>query len=64
MFSFKAYSIGDKGKFDILVNNRKIADGTGNPWFYGDVGITGDALWRLVTFQEKLLLKLSMLGDW
>ncbi len=26
-------------RFDILVQNGKIVDGTGNPWFYGDVGI-------------------------
>lgn len=25
--------------FDIIVKNGKIIDGTGNPWFYGDVGI-------------------------
>lgn len=28
--------------FDILFINGKIIDGTGNPWFYGDVGIVGD----------------------
>ncbi|MBU4203111.1 MAG: amidohydrolase family protein [Acidobacteria bacterium] len=28
--------------FDILFINGKIIDGTGNPWFYGDVGIIGD----------------------
>ena len=25
--------------FDIILKNGKIIDGTGNPWFYGDVGI-------------------------
>ena len=36
---------GAKGeKFDILVKNGKIIDGTGNPWFYGDIGITGDTI--------------------
>src|SRR5579862_166197 len=25
--------------FDIIIKNGKIIDGTGNPWFYGDVGI-------------------------
>ena len=25
--------------YDIVVKNGKILDGTGNPWFYGDVGI-------------------------
>jgi len=32
------------GKFDILVKNGKIIDGTGNPWFYGDIGIIGDTI--------------------
>jgi N-acyl-D-amino-acid deacylase len=25
--------------FDLLIKNAKIIDGTGNPWFYGDIGI-------------------------
>jgi len=28
--------------FDIIIKNGKIIDGTGNPWFYGDVGIIKD----------------------
>lgn len=28
--------------FDVLIQNAKIVDGTGNPWFYGDVAISGD----------------------
>ena len=32
------------GKFNILIKNGKIIDGTGNPWFYGDIGITGDTI--------------------
>src|ERR1700751_5588032 len=26
--------------FDLILKNGKIIDGSGNPWFYGDVGIT------------------------
>lgn len=26
--------------FDILIRNGRIIDGTGNPWYYGDVGIS------------------------
>ena len=28
--------------FDILIQNAKVIDGTGNPWFYGDVALKGE----------------------
>jgi N-acyl-D-amino-acid deacylase len=30
--------------FDVLITGGKIIDGTGNPWFIGDVGISGDTI--------------------
>ena len=33
--------------FDVVISNGKIVDGTGNPWFYGDVGIAGDRIARI-----------------
>jgi len=30
--------------FDILITNGKIINGTGNPWFYGDVGIKDNTI--------------------
>lgn len=30
--------------FDILITNGKIVDGSGNPWFRGDIGIRGDSI--------------------
>jgi len=44
VFSFALCSKIGTGKFDILVKNGKIVDGTGNPWFYGDIGIRGDTI--------------------
>lgn len=29
---------------DTLIRNAKVVDGTGNPWFYGDVALSGDKL--------------------
>jgi dihydroorotase/N-acyl-D-amino-acid deacylase len=30
--------------FDVIIGHGKIVDGTGNPWFHGDVGIRGDRI--------------------
>jgi N-acyl-D-aspartate/D-glutamate deacylase len=35
----------DAGKpYDVVITNARIVDGTGNPWYYGDVGIRGDRI--------------------
>lgn len=31
-------------EYDLLIRNGRIADGTGNPWFYGDVAVRGDRI--------------------
>lgn len=31
-------------KFDVLITDGKVIDGTGNPWIYADVGIRGDKI--------------------
>ena len=31
-------------QYDTLIRGGKIIDGSGNPWFYGDVGIIGDRI--------------------
>ena len=33
--------------YDLVISNGKIVDGTGNPWFYGDVGVVGDHIVRV-----------------
>ncbi len=32
---------------DVLITGGRIIDGTGNPWFYGDVAISGDRIERI-----------------
>lgn len=43
-------SVSEKSRaaepYDLVIRGAKIVDGTGNPWFYGDVAIRGD---RIVT---------------
>lgn len=34
-------------EFDLLITGGRIADGTGNPWFYGDVGIRGSRIMEI-----------------
>ena len=31
-------------RYDVLILNGRIVDGTGDPWYYGDVGIRGDKI--------------------
>jgi len=36
--------------YDVVIGNGRIVDGSGNAWFYGDVGIRGD---RIVTISRR-----------
>ena len=29
---------------DVLIQSARVVDGTGNPWFYGDVALAGDRI--------------------
>lgn len=33
--------------YDVLIAGAKVVDGTGNPWFYGDVALRGDRIARI-----------------
>ena len=37
-------------RYDLVIANARIVDGTGNPWYEGDVGIRGD---RIATISPK-----------
>jgi N-acyl-D-amino-acid deacylase len=34
-------------QYDLILTNGRIIDGTGNAWFYGDIGIRGDRIARI-----------------
>lgn len=33
--------------YDVVLSGGKIVDGTGNPWFYGDIGVRGNRIARV-----------------
>jgi N-acyl-D-amino-acid deacylase len=35
---------GTDGDYDVLIRNGRILDGTGNPWYAGDIAIRGDRI--------------------
>jgi dihydroorotase/N-acyl-D-amino-acid deacylase len=34
----------DRGSYDVVIENGRLVDGTGNPWMWGEVGIRGDRI--------------------
>ena len=36
--------------YDVIIENGRIVDGTGNAWYYGDVAISGDRIARVAPF--------------
>src|SRR6266581_4920062 len=38
---------GQQPAFDLIIKNGRIIDGTGSPWYRGDVAIRGDAIVRI-----------------
>ncbi len=37
----------DSSPYDVVILNGKIVDGTGNPWFYGDIALIKDRIARI-----------------
>lgn len=42
----------DSPEFDILILNGRVIDGTGNPWYYADIGITGNRITAMGTLSS------------
>ena len=53
VFYFSSCSGTQNGRLDILILNGKIINGTGNPWFYGDVGIKDNTIIAIGNLNEK-----------
>ena len=53
MFLAIGKSFAQSETFDILIINGRIIDGTGNPWFNGDVAIKGDKIVQIGTIKSR-----------
>jgi len=42
-----------QGKYDVVIGNGRIVDGSGTPYFYGDVAITGDSIAAIGKFDRS-----------
>ncbi len=49
--------IGQEPPYDLLIRGGRIVDGTGNPWFEGDVAIRGDRIAAIGHLGEKVAAK-------
>ena len=43
-----------QGPYDILIHNGKIVDGTGNPWYEGDIAIYGEKILAIGKLDAKI----------
>ena len=35
------------GTYDVVITGGRVVDGAGNPWFYGDIGLSGGRIARI-----------------
>jgi len=52
-----AFTVSKPDQYDILIKGAKIIDGTGNPWFYGDIGIKGDMIGAIGDLSKETAAK-------
>jgi dihydroorotase/N-acyl-D-amino-acid deacylase len=43
--------------YDVLIRNGRVVDGSGNPWFYADIGIIGDRIAFIGTADKDVTAK-------
>ena len=49
--------------YDLVLRNARIVDGTGSPWYRGDVAIRGDAIARIAPSITEPATRVIDLGD-
>ena len=58
LFSFFNKCSIDTPSYDIVIKSGKIIDGTGNPWFFGNIGIRGDRIAKVGKIDEVYAKKI------
>jgi len=43
-----------EGPYDIIIQNAKIVDGTGNPWYQADIGVYHDKITSIGKLNARL----------
>jgi len=56
-FAGFAFSLFNPEPYDILIKGAKIMDGTGNPWFYGDIAIKGETIAAIGNLSQETAKK-------
>jgi len=53
---------GEERPYDLVLRNGRIVDGTGNPWFLGDVAISGDRIVAVGRILKKGIKEIDVRG--
>src|SRR5215204_1960529 len=53
LFIPTATTTAQESLYDVVIRNGKIVDGTGNPWYFGNVAIKGDKIEALGRIKAK-----------
>jgi N-acyl-D-amino-acid deacylase len=60
LLTIVATALAEEPAFDLVIRNGRIVDGTGNPWFHGDLAIRGDRIVALGTIPAEVPARRSI----
>lgn len=52
-FATAALAAAPEAAYDLVIRNGRIVDGSGNPWFYGDLAVRGDRIAAVGRISKK-----------
>lgn len=61
-FSVEPVASADEPSFDLVLRNGRIVDGTGNPWFVGDIAVRGDRIVAVGRIAQKGTREIDIAG--